>query len=289
MIVLWMIHCVFFAYIFLKLCDYDFKPILSYWNRLFPSTKSAQRLFRQLISVNGHNLIGKNIELCEYKYFTSLVYEQLKSSISYGTPIFAIIGELKGAISKDLVFEKKINSSIGGGLYQMLVIAAIGYMFTLMASFQLKLSITLSEILFVLITQVLGASLFTVLALKLKAYHFKGLEEYIKALYQIRSLNSSQVPISKIYKLTKIDSLSESKALLPFKERTIHILERIKNYGEFNSSDFDITINELWQSMEFKFDEYLKHLAALKLLIIVFVFLGSFLYMLLVISTKISL
>jgi hypothetical protein len=213
----------------------------------------------------------------------------MSSARLYGTPIQKTINEVKTALSKDIIFEKKINSSIGGGLYQMLLVATIGFSFLYITKVQLNLSFPLSELLNIILYQFIGITLFITLSFKLKSYHFSKLEHYIKSLYVIRSLNQANVPISRVYNKVCIDSLAETKRLKPFKERVLTILENIKSYGELGSENFEITINELWQSNEFQFDEFLSHLAALKLVILVIFFLGSFLYMLMLLSSYLSL
>jgi hypothetical protein len=254
-----------------------------------PSTKLAQKLFSELISFRVSNQSSKPFELPRYKYFTNIIEDLIRNTRLYGTPIHGLLSEVKTALSKDIVFEKKINSSIGGGIYQMLLVASIGFIFLYITKLQLKLVFPLMDLINILLFQTLGISLFLVLSFKLKMYHFSKLEHYIKSLYIIRSINLANVPISKVYDKVCIDSLSETKKLKPFKDRVLTILENIKNYGEGGGENFEITINELWQSNEFQFDEFLSHLAALKLVILVVFFLGSFLYMLMYLSSHLSL
>jgi len=289
MVVLWIIHCVVFSFLFYKLCDFDHIKLVTIRNHYAPSTKIAQSLFSELISFRVNNQSGKCLELPKYKYFTKIIEDLIRNTRLYGTPIQATLIEIKTALSKDIVFEKKISSSIGGGLYQMVLVATIGFLFLYITKLQLNLIFPITDLVNIVIFQLVGIILFVSLSYKLKVYHFAKLEHYIQTLYIIRSLNQANIPISKVYNKVCIDSLSENKKLKPFKDRVLSILESIKNYGELGSENFEITINELWQSSEFQFDLFLSHLAALKLIVLVVFFLGSFLYMLMYLSSHLSL
>lgn len=285
MMTLWMIHCVLFSFLFFKLCDFDHKRLVSNWNYYFPSRKKAQSLFNELISFRVNS---KEVELPEYKFYTFIIEDLIKSSIRYGTSIYSNLNEIKTALSKDISFERKINSSIIAGLYQMVLVAVIGYVFLYITELQLKITLNRISILIVFIFQSIGIAIFLIFSFKLKKFHFHEIEKYICFLYKLRSAVSSNQPMSKNIEGKSFKELCDKKNLKPFKRRVLSILRQIKSHGTLNIKDFEITINELWQSNEFKFEEFLKHLAALKLCILILFFMGSFLYILMLITAYIG-
>lgn len=290
MIYLWIIHSVFFCYLFYKLCDYELLDSLTTRNYYFPSSKLGQSLFNQLISFRIQNALSvKEFNFVEYKYFTNILIELVVSAKKFGTPIASILPEIKKALSKDINFERKIKSSFLSGLMQMFFVSLFGFCFAFMAMIQLGIRYSTFDFIVVGGVQFLGFITFSILFAFLKNYHFKAWEAYIKISYELRTLSFAGMPLSKIYEESNFETIPNSKKLNPFRKRFLSIFENIKKYGELKKEEYEITVDELWLFGDFQFEEFLKHLAALKLLVIILFFMGSYLYLLYLLMQNLNL
>ena len=255
-----------------------FKMILK--EKYLPSPKIGQALFNQLIGYKEFLLeTSKEFKLLQYKYFTAMILDLVKATKNYGSPIDFAITELKLALSKDISLETKIRSQLFGAIFQMIMISLMGFLFFYFSSIQLGLKIAIREILICFLIQFFGLSIFILLFIKLKTYHFKDLESYLKSIYKLRSLSVSGFGISKVLRDSNLSNLPKKKKLFPLYKRILTIFKMVQKYGSLDTQEFNIIIAELWQLCDIEFEHFLKHLAALKTVIIIGFFLGTYLYL----------
>jgi hypothetical protein len=249
--------------------------------RHFRTHLKANQLYLELVNLNNLLLKGSsNFNLSQYKFFTELAYVLLESSRTHGTGINLYLPEIKKALINDMRFEKKIKREFAGGLMQMLIVQSFGIIF--MASFhiQLKKDFILSDYTVVFLLSFVGLIVYLVGSVLMRVKTFSRFEKYLKSLYQARILLFANVPIRKIHEQVDIQGLPIDKNLFPLKERFLSLIENIKKSGELDRADMDMLIEEVWFIGELKFEDFVKHLAAFKLFIIVFFFMSAFMLIL---------
>ena len=224
---------------------------------------------------------GSTFKLPKYKFFTNLVDELLFSMKQFGTNINSFLPEIKKALISDMRFEMKIRREFQGAIFQMFFVQIFGIIFITSMHIQLSRDFILEEYLPSLILQVIGYSLFIIIFSIIKVKTFKDLDSYISSLYQIRILTCANIPLKDIHNRVGLNELKEDKLLSPIKKRIFQIMSQIKNTGHLSQDDIETTIEEIWFINEFKFEQFLRHLSALKLLVIVIFFLSSFMLILL--------
>jgi hypothetical protein len=267
-----------FALIFWKLSN---EKELGKWLKRNNSSTQGNLLFEQLMRLGSFSSKGhEKSELSQYKFFTKIVESLQSSLVRYGTSLHAYLPKIKKALINDLRFEKKIKSELLGGLLQMVTVQAFCFIFVGCLYIQLSLSFTYSSLIVPLLIQALGYTLFIFIFFKIKKKMFAPLERYIETFYLISTLLFAKIPIGRIHEECKISTLPMNKELDIFKQRVSIIFQEIKRCGTIQEQEMEISIDELWFLFEYKFDSFLKHLAALKLIIIVFFFLSSFMLIL---------
>lgn len=239
--------------------------------------KNSKLFFNQVMSLSSITRTHK-IDLVKYKYFKELVYDLFKAKKTYGAPIDKAIGEIKKALSKDIYFEKKISSSLMGGIFQMLTITVTGIMFILMSCFQLKLKFPYDTFIIALSLNALGALIYVFLFHYLKIKYFGSLERIIKSCYLLRCYLRCQMPVISAINKVNFSNLNISKNESYIKERIDLMLQKIKEVGYLDFSELDMQIDEIWLLFEFKFENFQKILSVLKLGVITLFFLTSYLY-----------
>lgn len=239
--------------------------------------KNSKQFFNQVMSLSSITRTNK-IELVKYKYFKELVYDLFKAKKTYGAPIDKAIGEIKKALSKDIYFEKKISSSLMGGIFQMLTITVTGLMFILMSCFQLKLKFPYDTFAIALSLNGIGMVIYVFLFYYLKIKYFGSLERIIKCCYLLRCYLRCQMPVISAISKVHFSNISISKNESYIKERIDLMLQKIKEVGYIDFTELDMQIDEIWLLFEFKFESFQKTLSVLKLGIITLFFLTSYLY-----------
>jgi len=227
------------------------------------------------ISPNGS---VKSIELPSYKYFKDLVLKLFEAQKVYGAPIDQALNELKKSLSKDIYFEKKIQASLIGGIYQMAIISFTGFLFILMSCQQLELSFPIHTFIVALGLNTIGLVIYYAVYIYLKHKNFHSLEQIVKSCYVLRAYLRCQMPVVAAINKVKLDSIIISSKESYLLERIETMLQKIKKEGFLNFKDFDMQIDEIWLLFEFKFESFQKLLGALKLLIMTMFFLTAYLY-----------
>lgn len=281
---------VFFLFIFSKLLmaeDSKFPKIL---RKVIPQTRAANELYKSLLLLNINYLkMGKNIELPQYKFFTSIAEDLVKNTIKYGVGIQVEVQELKKGLLKDLRMEKKLFSILTGGLFQVFFIMALGFTFSIFAQKELSFKIDIIFTFLIFILQSFGLVTFTFLYRSLKKKHFSDLWEYLQKYYLLRSITQANAPLKTLSEKVNVHTLPEKGDLAYFKTNIQQLLLKVKNSGSMQVEDLNIAINELWQYVDLRFEKFDKALTAVKLMHLVVFGLGGYLVQVFLIFSKFSL
>ncbi|MCT4641853.1 MAG: hypothetical protein N4A33_06095 [Bacteriovoracaceae bacterium] len=237
-------------------------------------TKKANKLFSQLMELDLRNLT--QIKLVHYKNYTTIIEKLLDSKKRYGAPVSQSISEIKYNLAKDLNFEKKMSSNLGGSLFQMFLIFFMGQIFSIFASIQLDITLDSFSKFLIIGWQLLGTFIFIFLFYKLKNKIFDVYMSVLEKVVLFKNLLLSRVPLSYAINELDIDSLSSVKTIEV--KRFLSALERVKSTGGQNMADLDILNKELWLGLDFKFEKFTKVLLACKFIALGVFFLPSYLY-----------
>jgi hypothetical protein len=266
-----------FSFLYIKLIEHDCGYLGKNFIEVFKAIHLANNLYLQIVDLDTQILKGKtNFELSEYKFFTGLINTLLESAKLHGTGIREYLPEIKKALVSDIRFEKKIKNELLGGVFQMITVQCFGIVFVYFYHTQLTKAFEFDDYILTIALAGTGFFLYFLGFIFLKHRTFSKLAKYFKSFYKTRILLFARVPISKIHKSANIEELPGDKELQPLKFRALNTLVNLKSTGELCRDDMDIIIEELWFAGEFKFETFVKHLAALRLFIIVFFFLSGF-------------
>ncbi len=279
-----------FSILFIYLASLKDGSGLVVLHRYLPRQKEAKSLYREVILLSSQILKGdKKIELTKYKFFTALIDTLIISYQKLGLNIHEFLPGLKRALINDMRFEKKIHSELLGGIFQMLVTQLMGAFFVFSLRYQVDIRIELSDLVLPIFIQLAGYIVFLVLFFKVKISRFEPVESYLKAFYSLNVYLTTRFPVNKINEKINFDSLCSSKDLQIYKIRAADFLAQIKNSGSLGEDDVEMTIEELWFLQEYRFESFLKHLAAIKLFVLIFFFLSSFMLVILKVMSSFSL
>lgn len=285
MISLLVAHCIFGLLLFHFIMGIKRDKVLKYVYLFVPNLQDGRLLYTQLLGLRK-STIGKSVNnqnrfvLVKYKYFTDMIQQLIQSTITYGTEIDKDIPEIKKALLKDINLDMKISNIFLGGLFQFLFIFFLGIVFVKMVEFQIGIVITASDFSIPFIFQGFGVVFYLFSYYYFKQSSFRDLSVYIIKFYQVRTLSHAQLPLKKIFTMVSPLELRDVGDLKYFKERLINLLEGIRVFGHVDMQDFDLTINELWQVAELRFDQFSKKINLLKLVLISFFSLGGYLILL---------
>ena len=289
-LILFMTHCFLFFFLFSNLLKVDHSKYLKFFSFIWESPKAGQHLYQNLIEFDLERPNSRNFsDLSQYKFYTDLVKELLASAIRHGTTIKKFLPEIKQGLVKDIQYAKKINSFYLGGVYQIFLISIFGFIFIYVMENQLNISIKNESLILPVSLQVLGITFFTIGFFFLKKIKFFPLIRYLKSFYKLRVLVDSGSSLKKIAQSISADSLSSAKDLVYFKKRIELQLQVIRNSGQLDRKEIELYINEMWQMLDFKFEEFSQELNVLKLLVLCFFSLSGYLLLLYQAFSQISL
>lgn len=284
------LHCIAFLFVFNILASQAESKFLLLLKSLIPNGKMGNKLYQQTLSLNSSCLNKSNqVELIQYKYFTALISQLIQSSRKYGTNIHSYLPGIKNGLIKDIQLDKKVFSIFLGGVYQFLLVFVLGMVFVFIMMTQLESKLGLYELLIPISLQFIGLFSFCFLYIYLRKTRFQELFNYLFKLYQIRTLAQAQIPLKEVFNKVAPDQLSSKGDLKFFKEKIFLLFSEMRNRGTVNMSDLDININEMWQYIDLRFEQFNKEVGAIKLTHLAIFSLGGYLVLLFQIFSQISL
>lgn len=248
------------------------------------------QIFTSLKSLRVQNLKGSGNDLLifisggrtgaapSYKFFTSIVDNMLLMRKQYGIKIERICLELKKAVVKDLKQEKQLNDLMYGLLFQYVFCCLFSWFYLFYLYQTLEKPFYLSEHSFILCVHVFGLAFSYIINRLIYLYIFKAYHHYFQVCYSLRSFLSATMPISEAIKLSNFKTLKETKELKFIYERLVNLIKVLKERGSYQVSDFDLLIEELWDSYELSMQKYNRLLTGLKFLTLMLFIIPIFLY-----------
>ncbi|MGZ3787932.1 MAG: hypothetical protein ACXVLQ_05380 [Bacteriovorax sp.] len=228
----------------------------------------------------GLKILPKNLP--RYKFYTDLLEELFETHRKQGIGLKKFIPEIRGALIRDLQFEKKIFSECMGALLQFLVIAATTWSFVFLSSSLVEIPLDKTILILMLAFEVLGAVIFFKVLHVYKKKTFLKFESAIGEIYLFTTLLEVGLPINEIQQRSKImeGSLMMHKHFGPLAKRMRKLIDRLKESGlSLREEAQEVTLG-LWQLQEDQFLQFTKKTQVLKFGILAFFFMPAyFLYL----------
>jgi hypothetical protein len=220
------------------------------------------------------------IEIPQYKFYTTFLFELLQVYQKRGINLKIILPELRGNLIKDLLFEKKLKSNVLGGNLQFFVITLTTWGFIFFSSRVASLPLAFSSIMIICLLQLMGVIIFNAFLKKIKNFIFYKFDQAIERLYLFVSLVEIGLPVSQILAESKVleGELMKHKAFSPCASRLTSLVKRWSENGISPKIESGEIIKELWNLKEMSFERFLKYLDALKFSILAFFFLPAYFF-----------
>jgi hypothetical protein len=278
-LILFALHCFLFSFIFFVLLKADVSKLLKIKDYFWEPSSRGLKLYEQLLETDFARLkYSSNGELIRYKFFSYLIDDLLQSSKKYGTKIRVFLPGIKNGLLKEVQFSKKHNHIFLGGLYQIFFILFLGAIFLIMFKNEIGISLPWLDLIPAIILQVTGALIYIVCFALLKKVKFEKLYEYLKFFYKLQNFINAQSSLKIINNEFDLIKVSSKKEFNYYHKRIEVLLSNIKIKGEIDKSEIELYINEMWQSLEYKCDEFTRDLNMIKLLILCLFSLSGYLW-----------
>lgn len=270
------------SWIFMQRC-FTYLLELKAKNPLQKEQKNGEALLAFLPSLEAKLAMGvktTNESIPKYKFYTSLLFDLIGFHQKRGISLKTILPELRLNLTKDLQFESKLQSNTMGGNVQFFVITITTWCFIFFSSTMAELPLRISHLLFIFSIQILGVFVFNFTLKKLKIYTFHKFSEGIERLYLFVSLVEIGIPVSQTLSESRVleGSLMKEKLFSPCASRLLTLVNRWKENGISPKTEAAEIIRELWHLKEVSFERFLKHLDALKFIVLAFFFLPAYFF-----------
>lgn len=231
-----------------------------------------------------HGKQSKNVllELGEYKFFNQLIVDLLDLQKKMGVNLKHILPEIRRELTKDLEFEKRMNSQTNGAQLQFLVISAVTWSFIFFSSLLIEIPLSFLMSFFIILLQSLGIFTFVILGSKYKKFVFNKFDQLIGSYYLFITLSEMSFPLSETLKRSGIlkEGLYKHKSFWTYAKRIEYLINRWKSSGIGPKEEAQEILAEIWSLKEENFRNYLKAQEVIKFIILAFFFLPAyFLYL----------
>jgi hypothetical protein len=244
--------------------------------------------------ISAGQLTGLNQEITKiapvprYKFYTGLYENMLLQRKKFGVSIDGSLRHLREGLILDNKFEKKLKVELHSSFWQFFFISLITWSFTLIsvALLHKPLDPWIGGIMASI--QLTGAVIFCLSFYTYKRKVFSEYGHWFSRLYQLKGLLMAGVPISYALKESQVSELffSKKSQFQPFRQTLEASLRRLQSEGAPIQEELKFCLDELWFTQDCDFEDFLKKVLSLKLIIILVFYLGAyFVYLYSFIST----
>lgn len=270
------------GWVFLE-CFITYLKKMNEKNPFLKEQKNGQKLLNFLPSLEAKLAMGLKTttnSIPQYKFYTTLLFDLLEVHQKKGISLKSIIPELRLNLTKDLQFEMKLQKNILGGNLQFFVITMTTWGFIFFSSSMAELPLKLSDLMIILIVQMLGILIFNLALRKLKIYIFNKFSEAIERLYLFVSLIEIGMPVSQTLIESRVmeGGLMKHKLFSSCSSRLLTLVNRWKENGLSPRVESQEIIKELWCLKENSFEQFNKGVDGLKFCVMAFFFLPAYFF-----------
>lgn len=245
--------------------------------------KNGQKLLNFLPALEAKLAMGLKTttdSIPRYKFYTTLLFDLLEVHQKRGISLKNIIPELRLNLTKDLQFETKLQSNLLGGNLQFFVITMTTWGFIFFSSAMADLPLKFSDLMIILVLQILGILIFNLALRKLKKHIFNKFSEAIERLYLFVSLVEIGMPVGQTLAESRVleGGLMNHKLFSPCASRLLTLVNRWKENGLSPKIEAQEIIKELWSLKENSFEQFNKGVDGLKFGVMAFFFLPAYFF-----------
>lgn len=221
---------------------------------------------------------NQNKPVPSYKFYSKIIGELLRARKNFGCEIEGVLVELRKYLRLDLKEARKIKDSFYGGTYQYVFLCIFLYVFVFLLKKIVNIELDYLKLIFILIYHSFGLLIYFFACKLIQRAEFKYFDSYFNTVYLLRSLLLVSRPISEVIDRIKVSKLAINNNFININDRLITLLRQLKHSGKLNLLDLDNLILEVWDTFEIKVESYERKITVLKLLLMSFFILPSFLF-----------
>ena len=268
---------IFTSIVISMICIFYARGSIKIFSRKKSKISRGERLEQELMQWKLSKELKK--DFTPYKNLGELAGKLLKLQRTHGVSIDKGVRELKKSLHKDVRFEKKRRSLLTSFIFQALVVQFISLFFCgfFLSEFSPH---PIRSFLYVLFFQMSGMALMTGILIFCDRSFQKDLSILFHSFMSLQSLSESTLSVREILDNSQVSLLNSvcHKKLKPLSERVLRLVSLWKSTGESYDEGMDDILDEFFFRQEVSFDALLKKLEGLKFAIMVFFFMGSYLY-----------
>lgn len=217
--------------------------------------------------------------LPSYKFYSGLITTLLEVMRRFGGTTKEALLFLREGLQYDLQFEKKISELRNGTFFQMFIMASITWGFIYFALMITQTQISQTKLLGIFSWQLMGFLLLPFLINSLRKRYFSDIGQVWKTLYVLKSLERMPLSRSEVLRLSDLQELEglKNKKLLPIIQKIKRLGQDCLKLGKSYDSDLKNLMEELRFMENWHFSLFEKRLTGIKLLLLGFFFLPSYL------------
>lgn len=252
-------------------------------NPFLKEQRSGQKLLSFLPDLEAKLAMGLKTtiqSIPQYKFYTTLLFDLLEVHQKRGISLKYILPELRLNLIKDLQFESKLKSNLIGGNLQFFVITLTTWGFIFFSSSMADLPLIFSDLMIILIVQILGILVFNLALKKFKIHVFNKFSEAIERLYLFVSLVEIGMPVTQTLNESRVleGGLMKHKLFSQCASRFVTLVNRWKENGISPKIESQEIIKELWSLKENSFEQFNKGVDGLKFCVMAFFFLPAYFF-----------
>lgn len=227
----------------------------------------------------------------EYKFYSDLTATILEMMRRFGGSTRESLSYVREGLQQDLQFEKKIKEVRLGTLFQMLLMTLITWGFIYCSLQVTEAEVGGIKLLGIFCWQSIGLLLLPMLINFFRKRYFHSIGKIWKTLFILKSLERTPLPRSEVFRLSEIqdiESISNGK-LSPVIQKIKKLCHDSLKIGRSYETDLKNLMEELRFIENWHFSLFEKRLGGVKLFLLGFFFLPSYLSFIIILIGSLNL
>ncbi len=222
----------------------------------------------------------KNLAICQYKFFTQVLFIILQQVKLNGASFKKELIELKKGVMIDLRFERGINKEMGNAYLQFLLMAIITWGFLYLVEYVLQERVLVVFKIIGVLIQLIGFLIFMFLIKKKRIYIFGPFGIMFEILYKIKLLSAVRLSVRDVLTQSNLDSLDfvTKRDLDTLKLKLKSLVSEWSVNGKSMQDDLEFMLSELWHLYEENLLVFKNNISLYKFMILALFYLPVYLF-----------
>ncbi len=231
----------------------------------------------------------QTISFTPYKFYHELMESMVKWAKTTGINLKPILKELRGALSQDQKFEKKVSAFFYHAILQVSAIFILSWSYYFLLVYYTQKRLSGEELLVVLLWQLVGFSIY-LYGLTIYKNRFIGIYfQVLTKLYQFNSFYSAGVTLTVALTESKVIHSLECHAgseIRHLKVKLESLLNEVRARGVNIRAELAEMVEEIWFLIELRYEKFAQLMQVLKVAILLLFFVSSYFYLIYKMLTK---